>query len=134
MLGILGTVLPPEITFGDKSITGEDLQLAVRGAAIGVIVVLAGIIGLLIPAVRRVFESIAHATLPRRWGDAAVDQIEPADWGVFGKEGALDKAPFASPVGVFYMTDPISRASETMAQCVEAFALGAKKGATGTHG
>ncbi|WP_340119137.1 NADH-quinone oxidoreductase subunit NuoG [Pelagibius sp. 7325] len=64
---------------------------------------------------------------------AAVDQIEPADWGPFGKEGPMDAAPFVSPVGVFYMTDPISRASETMAQCVEAFSLGVKRG-TGTHG
>jgi glycosyltransferase 2 family protein len=76
VLGILGATLPSEITFGSKSITGEDLQLAVRGAAIGVIIVLAGIIGLLIPAVRRVFESIAHATLPKRWGNTAVDQME----------------------------------------------------------
>ena len=45
----------------------------------------------------------------------------------------MEAAPFVSPVGVFYMTDPISRASETMAQCVEAFGLGGKKG-TGTHG
>ena len=50
------------------------------------------------------------------------------------EEGPMDAAPFVSPVGVFYMTDPISRASETMAQCVEAFALGVRKGATGTHG
>jgi NADH-quinone oxidoreductase subunit G len=64
---------------------------------------------------------------------AAVDQVEAATWGSFGKEGKMDAAPFVSPVGVFYMTDPISRASETMAQCVEAFALGVKKG-TGTHG
>src|SRR3546814_447669 len=46
----------------------------------------------------------------------AVDQIEPAPWGAFGEAGPLDAAPFVSPVGVFYMTDPISRASETMAQ------------------
>jgi len=64
---------------------------------------------------------------------AAVDQIEPAAWGSFGKAGALDPAPFVSPVGVYYMTDPISRASETMAQCVEAFSLGVRRG-TGTHG
>jgi NADH-quinone oxidoreductase subunit G len=64
----------------------------------------------------------------------AVDQVEPAAWDAFGSEGRLDPAPFVSPVGVFYMTDPISRASETMAQCVEAFALGARKKATGTHG
>jgi NADH-quinone oxidoreductase subunit G len=65
---------------------------------------------------------------------AAVDQIEPAAWGAFGKEGTLDKAPFVSPVKTFYMTDPISRASLTMAQCAEAFAPGARKGATGTDG
>ncbi|MGF1631086.1 MAG: NADH-quinone oxidoreductase subunit NuoG [Kiloniellaceae bacterium] len=65
---------------------------------------------------------------------AAVDQIEPAAWGVFGQEGPMDAAPFVSPVGVFHMTDPISRASETMAQCVEAFSLGVRKRATGTHG
>jgi NADH-quinone oxidoreductase subunit G len=63
----------------------------------------------------------------------AVDQIEPAPWGSFGREGAMDGAPFVSPVGVFYMTDPISRASATMAQCVETFSLGVKRG-TGTHG
>ncbi len=65
---------------------------------------------------------------------AAVDQVEAAAWGSFGKEGAMDAGPFVSPVGVFYMTDPISRASVTMAQCTEAFSLGVKKGATGTHG
>ena len=65
---------------------------------------------------------------------AAIDQIEPAAWGSFGTAGALDAAPFVSPIGVFYMTDPICRASETMAQCVEAFSLGVRKGATGTHG
>ncbi|MEQ8357770.1 MAG: NADH-quinone oxidoreductase subunit NuoG [Kiloniellaceae bacterium] len=63
----------------------------------------------------------------------AVDQVEPATWGSFGGGGPMEAAPFVSPVGVFYMTDPISRASETMAQCVEAFSLGVKRG-TGTHG
>ncbi len=65
---------------------------------------------------------------------AAVDQIEPAAWGAFGTEGPMDATPFTPSLGVFYMTDPVSRASETMAQCVEAFALGVKKGATGTDG
>ncbi|WP_193370546.1 NADH-quinone oxidoreductase subunit NuoG [Pelagibius marinus] len=65
---------------------------------------------------------------------AAVDQVGAAAWGSFGTEGQMEASPFVSPVGVFYMTDPISRASETMAQCVEAFALGVRKGATGTHG
>lgn len=34
------------------------------------------------------------------------------------KSGKVDEAPFSSPVVSFYQTDPISRASETMAQCV----------------
>ncbi|WP_299616203.1 NADH-quinone oxidoreductase subunit NuoG [Pelagibius sp.] len=65
---------------------------------------------------------------------AAVDQTEAAAWGAFGQDGAMDAAPFVSPIGNFYMTDPISRASETMAECTEAFGLGANKGATGTDG
>ena len=63
----------------------------------------------------------------------AVDQIAPAAWGGFGTAGALDSAPFVSPVKNFYMTDPIGRASETMAACTEAFVTGGGK-ATGTHG
>jgi NADH-quinone oxidoreductase subunit G len=37
------------------------------------------------------------------------------------------------PIANFYMTDPISRASETMAQCTETF-LRAPQAMTGTHG
>jgi NADH-quinone oxidoreductase subunit G len=40
-------------------------------------------------------------------------------WGAFGAEGAMGSAPFASAVENFYMTDPITRASETMAQCID---------------
>ncbi len=65
---------------------------------------------------------------------AAVDQIEAAPWGSFGEAGTMEATPFVSPIGNFYMTDPISRASATMAECTEAFGLGAKRGATGTHG
>ncbi len=63
----------------------------------------------------------------------AVDQIEPATWGEFGASGTLDPGPFTSPIDNFYMTDPISRASETMAACTEAFVSGRGE-ATGTHG
>ena len=41
------------------------------------------------------------------------------EWGAFGAEGAMGSAPFASAVENFYMTDPITRASETMAQCID---------------
>ena len=35
----------------------------------------------------------------------------------FGEAGELDNAPFASPVRDFYLTNPIARASVTMAEC-----------------
>ncbi len=65
---------------------------------------------------------------------AAIDTIEAAEWGGFGAEGAMDDRPFAYPVDNFYMTDPISRASKTMAECTEAFVLPRQAAATGTDG
>ncbi len=59
--------------------------------------------------------------------------VTAAPWGKFGKEGQLDPAPLASRPANFYMTDPISRASPTMAKCVEAFVSSAQK-RTGTDG
>jgi NADH-quinone oxidoreductase subunit G len=69
----------------------------------------------------------AHPCFARR------DERLPAAWGAFGKEGPLAPEPFASPIGNYYMTDPISRASITMAQCATEI-LGAAAGKTGTHG
>jgi hypothetical protein len=43
----------------------------------------------------------------------------------------MNSDPFVSPIANFYMTDPISRASETMAQCVREIVEGE---ATGTDG
>ena len=66
---------------------------------------------------------------------AAIDRIVPADWGSFGEAGAVDPAPFRYPIADFYRTDPISRASPTMAECSAAF--GERPDAaprTGTHG
>ena len=63
----------------------------------------------------------------------ALDMLQPAAWGEFGQPGSIDAAPFTMPIQNFYMTDPISRASETMAQCVEAFGNGQQQ-KTGTHG
>ena len=64
---------------------------------------------------------------------AAVDQVEPAAWGAFGREGPVDPTPFVLPIANYYMTDPISRASETMAQCGAELLDRAEK-ATGTDG
>ena len=49
------------------------------------------------------------------------DEIVAAAWGGAAPAGRIDDAPFASPVANYYMTDPISRASETMAVCTETF-------------
>ncbi|MBF0130361.1 MAG: molybdopterin-dependent oxidoreductase, partial [Alphaproteobacteria bacterium] len=57
-----------------------------------------------------------------------------APWGGFGETGEMDPAPFVSPIGNFYMTDPISRASATMAECTSVFVMGRQAQGTGTHG
>ena len=68
----------------------------------------------------------------------AVERLNAAgriagEWGAFGVEGALESAPFVSPVQNFYMTDPISRASPTMAKCTAEFGAAADKQAE-AHG
>ncbi|HTT78051.1 MAG TPA: molybdopterin-dependent oxidoreductase, partial [Stellaceae bacterium] len=71
----------------------------------------------------------AHPTFGR------IDEIVPAEWGAFGAAGPVDTAPFAYPIGDFYRTDPVSRASPTMRECSELF--GGRRDAeprTGTHG
>ena len=50
---------------------------------------------------------------------AALDQQSAGAWGDFGKAGQVGEAPFAAPITNFYMTCPISRASRTMAECVD---------------
>jgi NADH-quinone oxidoreductase subunit G len=52
-----------------------------------------------------------------RFADLDAKPVER--WGAFGAAGRLDAAPFAPMIENFYMTDPISRASDTMAACVE---------------
>jgi len=48
---------------------------------------------------------------------ANVDAIQRAEWKAFGEAGKIAAKPFVSIVRNYYMTDPISRASETMAAC-----------------
>jgi NADH-quinone oxidoreductase subunit G len=59
--------------------------------------------------------------------------VQPAKWASFGKDGKCDKSPFVLPVNNFYMTDPITRASKTMAECTAAFVTHPKKKAV-AHG
>ncbi|MFY9288536.1 MAG: NADH-quinone oxidoreductase subunit NuoG [Alphaproteobacteria bacterium] len=49
---------------------------------------------------------------------AAIGQIAKAEWKAFGKKGEVAK-DFTSLIDNFYMTDPISRASVTMANCTK---------------
>ena len=48
---------------------------------------------------------------------ATVDEIQAAEWSDFGTAGELQSKPLTSHIRNYYMTDPISRASETMAIC-----------------
>ncbi len=66
---------------------------------------------------------------------AAIDRLTPAEWGDFGEAGLVEAAPFRYPIADFYCTDPISRASRTMAECSDLF--GGRPDTqprTGTHG
>ena len=62
-----------------------------------------------------------------------VDELSAAAWGSFGSDGEMSAAPFESPIANYYMTDPISRASETMAECTREF-VNASGERIGTNG
>ena len=51
---------------------------------------------------------------------AMADQISPAKWVKFGSKTKLKDAPVTAAIENFYMTCAISRASETMADCLRA--------------
>ena len=66
-----------------------------------------------------------------------IDETTPAQWGPFGTPGAINGGDFTYPVVNYYMTDPIGRASITMAKCIaEILGQGTPEGTprTGTHG
>ncbi len=47
---------------------------------------------------------------------------DPAIWGAIGTSGPVDRQrPLSSPIADFYLTNPIARASETMAECSRLF-------------
>jgi NADH-quinone oxidoreductase subunit G len=64
-----------------------------------------------------------------RLGQAGGEALGPAP-----SAGTMDNTAFASPIADYYLTDPISRASETMAECSRLFVKGGALHATGTHG
>ncbi len=65
---------------------------------------------------------------------AELETAHPAaTLGALGKAGNVDPAAFVSPIDNYYMTDPISRASATMAECTRVYVKG-EAPRTGTHG
>ena len=64
---------------------------------------------------------------------ATIDTVAASPWGDFGTAGEVRSDPFVPPIDNFYMTDPISRVSETMAECT-ATIVQATQGKTGTDG
>jgi NADH-quinone oxidoreductase subunit G len=71
------------------------------------------------------------ADVPHFAETGAVPQSAGADaaiWGAIGAGGDIDAAqPLASPVTDFYLTNPIARASLTMAECSRIFVSGVNK-------
>ncbi|WP_425404791.1 NADH-quinone oxidoreductase subunit NuoG [Hwanghaeella sp.] len=71
-------------------------------------------------------------------GEAAhmieIDSAPTAEWGDFGTPGDMSSSAFVSPIENFYVTDPISRASETMAECTRVILNGEAEQGTGTDG
>ncbi len=66
---------------------------------------------------------------------ARIDEIVPAEWSSFGEAGPVEATPFQYPIADFYRTDPVSRASPTMAECSALFSGNPEtQPRTGTHG
>jgi NADH-quinone oxidoreductase subunit G len=78
---------------------------------------LSGAIGRLLP-----FDTLGE--LRRRLSQAypilgVADRVTRTAWEPFGTAGPIGATPFTYPIKDFYRTDPMSRASDTMARCSE---------------
>jgi len=68
-----------------------------------------------------------HAAHPHLAREERITPADPAAIAALAAHGgAVDKAPFASPITDFYLTNPIARASAIMAEC-SALAQGARQ-------
>lgn len=63
---------------------------------------------------------------------ANLDEIQSASWEDFGTKGDISATALTSPISNYYMTDPVSRVSKTMAQCTEVLINPQQR--TGTNG
>lgn len=65
-----------------------------------------------------------HQRMMKEWPHLDVlDEFVAADDKECGKSGKVLKAAFANPVKNYYLTNPIARASQTMADCVREFLM-----------
>jgi len=62
-----------------------------------------------------------------------IDAPPSEPWGDFGKAGKIARGPIDLPIDDFYKTNPIARASQTMARCSDMKRERTEEG-TGTHG
>jgi NADH-quinone oxidoreductase subunit G len=61
-----------------------------------------------------------RARIAREWPHLATPGLAASAWGAFGTAGDIVPGAVALPVSAFYQTNPIARASQTMADCVAA--------------
>ncbi|MBV9548858.1 MAG: NADH-quinone oxidoreductase subunit G [Alphaproteobacteria bacterium] len=55
--------------------------------------------------------------------------VSAATWGSVGENGPLSSAPLGHAIADYYLTNPVARASETMAQCSREFVFSSKMAA-----
>lgn len=77
-------------------------------------------------------DELRQALIAAHPGFERLDEVVPATWRTFGQAGTVSDEPFAPAVRDFYGTNPIARASETMAECRALRDAGEE--ATGTDG
>ena len=64
---------------------------------------------------------------------ASYNTVTPSTWSEFGQAGDVGELLFSSAIDNYYVNDPISRASKTMAECTEVYVDGGEE-KTGTNG
>ena len=74
----------------------------------------------------KLYEEVPHLTL--------LEEKPTEAWGDFGEKGTVEAGPIPPAVTDFYRTNPIARASKTMAECSALKAHPERQGATGTDG
>ncbi len=74
----------------------------------------------------KLVEAVPHIT--------AIDEVPDAEWGDFGTKGDIEAGEITNAISNFYLTNPIARTSDIMADCIEARSGEGFEEATGTNG